>query len=242
MAVIEKIQDVVQTFYNIQSELSNLSLCMLQNSPDVKSFEDNKYATAAGTIMDKIAYDLIPLKNASPYSKINPKRIENLYHVLKTNVVQFVDGMKNSADWGDAHWRTNFYKDGKKEELDALVTHLYDTLHGDRLKKFTTEEIPETLHYFAQLEHAGKLVEEKAAPKKKKAGTAMGPNQPPMQTAGTVVAAIAVIALAFTVLRGLNNLGMDTFGGALPGAGTGFFLLPGGPFVTSLQMVLFMLV
>jgi len=244
MAIEKKIQDILKKVYKIDSAFNDLFIFTVKNSyvdrgEDV--LKNNPYAAAIDETMRKMEYELKQLKDASPYSKSNPERLEKLYHILKTDVTQLANVLKDNRSWNNAHWQTNFYKQGKETELNALVSNLYDMTHNDEMKKFTTEEIPETLHYFAQLEQAGKLVEEKS-PKKKKTGAETALDQPPMQTAGTVVAAIAIIALAFTVLHGLNNLGLGTFGGALPEASTGFFLMPSGPYVTSLQMVLFMLV
>jgi len=65
--------------------------------------------------------------------------------------------------------------------------------------------------------------------------------QQPAETVGKVLAIVLVLGLSFAMLNGLKNMQTASSAGALPSPGTGFYLLPGGPFISSLQMVLFML-
>jgi hypothetical protein len=116
--------------------------------------------------------------------------------------------------------------------------HWTDAL-GKSIYKFVNGKMPQVLEEQLLVidELYAKPVLYEAKPKKKPAAA----EEPAMTPAGNVVAIVAVLALGFVMLNGLDNMQAASSAGALPSLNTGFFLLPGGPFVSSLQMVLFML-
>jgi hypothetical protein len=116
--------------------------------------------------------------------------------------------------------------------------HWTDAL-GKSIYKFVNGKMPQVLDAHLRLidELYAKPVLCESKPKKKAAAT----EEPVMTPAGSAVAIVAVLALGFVMLNGLNNLQAASPEGLMPSLNTGFFLLPGGSFVSSMQMVLFML-
>lgn len=166
------------------------------------------------------------INNAEPGSEYARAVITNAYELLDKRVKPLLETLKLYKTWNDKFWSGDTDKvfDQYVKKLvsateEPLATAIKDIGYERRLMD--------------NMYTAGRLSN---APSKKKA------QEPAADAAAKVVGMVVVLAFGFAMLNGLNSMRAGSSAGAAPSLNTGFFLLPGIVYVTSLQMVLFMLV
>jgi len=201
-----------------------------EGSPEQYASKNIPYVGQLVEDLNEIAEEIKSLDIAQPGSFYMKDETERIYKTL-AKVDKLVSGSTDKN-----HFREHNWKDGLDNLYKALETWRNETKpYVDRAKEsFGTE-----MKNLERLAYEGKLTGPKASQRKGKPKAAVD-EATDMTTAGKVVAMIAVLALGFTMLSGLNNLSRAA-GYGLQSLDTGFYLLPGSVYITSLQMVLFML-
>jgi len=161
-----------------------------------------------------------------PISKEAKDAVGGAYRMFDRQM-NFLRTLKSYKDRSDKHMPL-------PRELDPYIDSVLST---ERYIKASKELERQNLHYLERVEKIGQ--ELPSMPKKR--NSVQDDSAEAMTAAGKLVAMIAFVALGFVMLNGLDNMQAASSAGALPSLNTGFFLLPGGPFVSSLQMLLFML-
>lgn len=169
-------------------------------------------------------------RGLSPYTAEGKGFVKDVYEAT-AGLKKFLSDM---SVYGERHSKT--WTDEMKTQIRKLVADPVE-IRGVKYAPLP-QLVDEQLGFVRELYAKPVLYESRSKLKPKPEPAA---SEPDMAAAGNVVAIVAMIALGFVMLNGLNNLQAASPAGALPSLNTGFFLLPGGPFVSSLQMVLFML-
>jgi len=182
----------------------------------------------------EIVEEIKSLDIAQPGSFYMKEEAGRIYDTL-VKVDKLVSGSKDKKYFREHNW-----KDGLDNLYNALETWRKET------KPYITrakENFGAEMENLKKLAYEGKLTGPKASQRKgkPKKGSEDEAETVDMTPVEKTLAMIIILALGFTMLSGLNNLSRAAAGGGLQSLDTGFYLLPGGPFITSLQMVLFML-
>jgi len=159
------------------------------------------------------------IRNATPMSEYAREAIGKAYEVMTGKLKPSLDKLKSYNKWEEKFWKddTGFFGD----YVDGFLKKTEEPL------KYAIEHIASERDEMDNLYKDGKLSKE--PPMKRKRG--------PWDLAAMII----VLGLGFAALNWLGDLGTVLPGGELQGVVTGFYLLPGGPFVSSMQMVLFLL-
>ena len=163
------------------------------------------------------------LKNAAPGSEYARTMTGKAHDLLTKKVKPAFEELKSYRKWDERFWSSDV-----SDAIDKYVNQLlYAT---EKPLETAIKDIGYERKVMDDLYRAGKLSKE--PPKKRKLEA---------EAVAKVVGMLIILAFGFAMLNGLRNMQAASSAGALPGIETGFFMLPGGPFVSSLQMVLFML-
>jgi coenzyme F420-reducing hydrogenase alpha subunit len=181
----------------------------------------------------EIVEEIKSLDIAQPGSFYMKEEAGRIYDTL-VKVDKLVSGSKDKKYFREHNW-----KDGLDNLYNALETWRKETKpYIDRAK----ENFGAEMKNLERLAYEGKLTGTKASQRKGKPEKKLEAEEEAVTTpAEKTFAMIVILAFGFTMLSGLNNLSRAAAGSGLQSLDTGFYLLPGGPFITSLQMVLFML-
>jgi len=229
MATQEDLYTIRDNLLNVDIYLGNFFTFLVQRLYK-KDFENFRYKDDIVKASEVLEDYFDKLSRAQPGSFYAKQKLEGLYNALNTKVKPLLNKLKTYEDWRKMHWAGFQELDEELKRLESVEPYVEKTigLVGHNIK------------YLEALQMEGKLSNARPRPKKKPEAEAEA-EAVAVTTVGKVVAMLAVLALGFTVLGGLNNLGAASLGGGLPDMGTGFYLLPGSVYITSLQMVLFML-
>jgi len=230
MSTQQDIYNITQDVSLIEASGSGLCLYVLGKLSE-DEFKSSPYMSRLVDLLKTFEEEKKSLGIAKPNSFYAKELSERIYRTIK-EFDEFISASGEEDKFRKYNWKddkTKVYKalDDWKKGIKPYV---------DRAK----EDVGKTMQYLGRLGHEGKLTGS-AVPQRKGKPKAAVDEATDMTTVGKVVAMLAVLALGFAMLSGLNNLSRAAAGYGLQSLDTGFYLLPGGPFITSLQMVLFML-
>jgi len=225
-ALKENMDEISGAFVNFLEQLEKLSY-LLESSfydPKLERAELGPYIKKMLKETDYCASELVKSKEylISKETKDANQRAYDLKDMQK----QFMEDLRN-------------YKKTSDRTIPLppeIVKHIDNVLSTEPYLVKAEELVEQNLDYLRRIEEGGtelwSMEEEKKKQKKENAD---------VTPAGKALAMVTILALGFVMLNGLNNLGAIPPGGEMQGVVTGFYLLSGGPFVSSMQMVLFLL-
>lgn len=226
----EDLYTIRDNLLNVDIYLGNFFAFLVQRLYK-KDFENFRYKDDIVKASEALEDYFDKLSRAQPGSLYAKEQLGGLYKALNTKVRPLLNNLKTYEDWRKMHWEGFQELDEELKKLESAEPYVEKTigLVGHNIK------------YLEALQAEGKLSNARPRPKKKPEAEEEAVAAATAATAGKVVAMILVLGLGFSMLNGLKNLQAASAGGGLQSLDTGFYLLPGGPFITSLQMVLFML-
>lgn len=234
MSTQQDLYNIDRDVYNLNTKLNEAYLMVLHRLP-LSDFEKMPYKDEIAERAKDLEESRKSLSIAQPGTLYAKETIERIYTTLR-KIDRLVSGSKENKKFRDYNWKDGL--DSLYKELDRWRADVKPYL--DRAK----EDVGKSMQYLEELGREGKLrgspVQQSPQRKAKKQAATAADEAADVTAAGKAVAMVTIVALGFTIINGLNNLSAAS-SGAAAGASTGFFMLPGTLFVSSMQMVLFML-